>query len=431
MVYETPETTPDRVLGSVQPPTDWLDALHLISRRLLSRRPETLVADVLDLCRQALGAEAGLLLWQEPGGALTPGTIVGLPAGVPASSADRPPFDRPQTGPALVGLMRDRLAEPLRWLRRLHFSHVLIAPLPATGAPAHRGFALFCFRQTPPAGRLTFGQVLADQLAMAEQEARLEMAEAQLEAAVAQQKEAQELFLSAVSHEIKGPLTNMQGYTQLVIRYPDAPPVQRARNLETILTETRRLTRLINEMTEAARLENSSLEIVLQPVDLAALVREIADQAARSAAGQQRGVVVEGPTALPAGNWDRDRLGEAIGYLVEHALQESPPGHPVRISVAQVGEEAIVELVSGGTPADSEALRNAFVPFYRLAKPARIRGVGLGLPLARLIVERLGGRIEAEPIPGEGNRYRVELPLEVRGQGAGGGGADWVPPPGP
>jgi signal transduction histidine kinase len=109
---------------------------------------------------------------------------------------------------------------------------------------------------------------------------------------------------------------------------------------------------------------------------------------------------------------DGTRLEQVLHNLVSNALKYSPTGSSVELRVAQEGEEAVLSVVDQGIGISSEELRHLFAPFRRTSRAREVApGVGLGLSVARRIIEAHGGRIEVDSRPGAGSTFRVRLPL--------------------
>ena len=241
---------------------------------------------------------------------------------------------------------------------------------------------------------------------------------------------AREEFLSVASHELKTPLTTLKGSAQLLARQlnraePDREGV--GRSLVRLQTQIDRLEALIADLLDASRLQQSELALRLEPVDLAALARQVSDRfLPGSEEGPAHALLLDTPSPV-VGLWDADRLDQVLTNLVSNALKYSPQGGEVRVRVARAEEpggeseqaEVVVSDQGIGIPAAEQA--TLFAPFVRGSAARQIAGgTGLGLYISARIVERHGGTIAVESAPGRGSTFTVRLPLRPPGARAGG-----------
>ncbi|MFN8538536.1 MAG: GAF domain-containing protein [Thermomicrobiales bacterium] len=238
-----------------------------------------------------------------------------------------------------------------------------------------------------------------------------------------QLEHAKDEFLATASHELKTPLTTLNGYLELLERQidrprgPDLPKV--SRYVATARGELQRLRRLSEDLLEVARIEAGRLRLQLEPGDLTATVRDTVERFVRRPGLAQRGhqIVCQTTEALLARH-DPLRIGQVINNLLENALKYSPTGGEVRIAVGHVGSEALISVQDAGIGIPATERERLFSPFYRAtnASAGSPEGLGLGLYISRGIVEGHGGRIWAEPGPGVGTIFRVALPLDSNGE---------------
>jgi PAS domain S-box-containing protein len=238
-----------------------------------------------------------------------------------------------------------------------------------------------------------------------------------------QLEHAKDEFLATASHELKTPLTTLNGYLELLERQvsrsrgPDLPKM--ARYVATARGELQRLRRLSEDLLEVARIEAGRLRLQLEPGDLTATVRETVERFVRRPGLAQRGhqIVCQTTEALLARH-DPLRIGQVINNLLENALKYSPTGGEVRIAVGHSGDEALISVQDAGIGIPATERERLFTPFYRAtnASAGSPEGLGLGLYISRGIVEGHGGRIWAEPGPGVGTVFKVALPLEGNGE---------------
>jgi two-component system, OmpR family, sensor kinase len=228
--------------------------------------------------------------------------------------------------------------------------------------------------------------------------------------------QAQREFVANVSHELKTPLTSIQGFAQAIKDGTAADPTQRQRAAQIIYDESDRLRRLVEALLDLARLEAGQVEFARQPVALADILKRVADQQAVTAANT--GVSIERmfPKDLPGLIGDGDRLSQVFINLLANAVQHSPPGGKVQIDAHVQGGRVWVAVSDQGDGIRPEDQKRIFERFYQVdkARPGGVgRGTGLGLSISREIVSAHGGEIRVESQPGQGTRFTVDLPLSL------------------
>lgn len=227
-------------------------------------------------------------------------------------------------------------------------------------------------------------------------------------------------LVTYLAHDLKTPLTSVIGYLSLLDEVSDMPEAQRARYTDVALDKACRLERLVNEFFDITRYSLTHIELELAPVDLAGLLAQLADEfyPALSAHGNVARVTVAGtvrtvedpgePLVVTA---DAARLARVFGNLLRNAISYSDEGTPVEIGAA-AGEGSVVVTVSDtGATIPSHKLRAIFDRFFRLdeARGSATGGAGLGLAIAREIVELHGGSISAASENGR-TTFTVNLP---------------------
>jgi signal transduction histidine kinase len=218
-------------------------------------------------------------------------------------------------------------------------------------------------------------------------------------------------FLAMVAHEIREPLTSCIGYAELLLqRHDDVTEGERNEALRTISKTGRRLVDLLEDILEVSRLDAGSLPYVMRPIDLRDVVGAVLEEQRLSLDGVPLELDMPGPAMVQG---DPDRLHQVIANLVSNAVKFSGVGAPVRI--ATVIADGEVDLVVrdegiGVEPADIPLLFKRFVRVTQPGDQERIPGTGLGLYIARSIVEAHRGRIWADSQPGRGSSFHVVLP---------------------
>ena len=234
------------------------------------------------------------------------------------------------------------------------------------------------------------------------------------------EKEKEE-FLSLVTHELKTPLTPLKTVAQLIrSRLKRARDGSRAldfdaleRNVLTIERQVDRMDRLVTDLLEVSRIGRGRFELRPEPLDLAAIVREVVQRWSETAAEEGRHTFdLDSPESLPL-SADQQRIEQVVMNLVGNAVKYSPRGGPVRVRVSREDGSAIVSVQDEGIGiAPDEIGRLGKVPFERGKRAHGYAGVGIGLYLTRLVAEGHGGRIELRS-EGEdrGTTVRLVLPL--------------------
>ena len=231
-------------------------------------------------------------------------------------------------------------------------------------------------------------------------------------------------FLSIASHELRTPITAVSGFAQLALRtvrrrleHPgdggaDADLERLARQLSIIEDRSAKLGRLVRELLDVSRIQSGQLEFDLAPIDLTELAGSSVEQLVMTSPGRRYEVVSSGPVVVIG---DRDHLEQVLANLVDNAVKYSAPDGQVRIRVSSADGEARMVVEDEGIGIPPDQLARVFDLFVRSseAEARRTPGLGLGLYIARGIVERHGGRIWAESAPGSGTRVSVALPLEA------------------
>jgi signal transduction histidine kinase len=216
---------------------------------------------------------------------------------------------------------------------------------------------------------------------------------------------------SVIAHDLRQPVSAIALYAQLLAR--QAADGLRG-PIDGIATAARRLGRMIQDLLDLSRLDARKLSLSRGPVDPEALVRASVSAAAVGAPDRRFEVRVGG--AVPRVEADADRVAQVLDNLIGNAVKYGAPGTPIEVAVAAAGDGGVSIAVTNrgaGIPADE--LPGLFRRFHRAGEELRsgIGGIGLGLYIARALVETHGGRMEVESTPGRATTFRFTLPASA------------------
>jgi signal transduction histidine kinase len=220
-------------------------------------------------------------------------------------------------------------------------------------------------------------------------------------------------FLATVSHDLRSPLSAIQGWAQHLRRPRD--PQSTSRAVEAILRAAATQRRLIDDLLDASALAAGVLRVALGEQDLVPLVEDVV--AGSEAVAAERGIVLEArlPLAPLLARADAVRVRQVVSNLVDNALKATPEGGRVEVRLWREGEEAVLEVRDSGQGISAARLGHLFDRFYRVpgaeAAPGLGRHLGLGLTIVRALVELHGGSVSAASEgEGRGATFTVRLP---------------------
>ncbi|ABQ89035.1 sensor histidine kinase [Roseiflexus sp. RS-1] len=222
--------------------------------------------------------------------------------------------------------------------------------------------------------------------------------------------ERQQRFIASASHELRAPLTLIRASAEVALR--DLPPDESDQRalLHDVLAESDHMRRLVDDLLTLTRLDSGQLTLTKETVDLTALLASIQRQAARL--GEQRGVAVELADVGGLMQADAERLQQVVLIALDNALRHTPSGGRITLAATPADRMVQITVADTGSGIAPEHLPHIFDRFYR-ADPARGRengNAGLGLSIAKGLVEAMGGRIAVESTVGVGTTVVISLP---------------------
>ena len=211
-----------------------------------------------------------------------------------------------------------------------------------------------------------------------------------------------------IAHELRTPLSNIQGYLEairdgLIQPTPDT--------IDTIHGQALHLSRLVEDLRLLAQVEAGELTLELSPTSMEELLQSGVEAVRPRAEAKGVSLSIETEPPLPALDLDSTRIAQVVGNLLENAITHTPEGGSVTVSAHADGSGIEVAVADTGPGIAPEDLPRLFDRFYRV-DPSRSRstgGTGLGLTIARRIVEAHGGTIEADSVLGQGSRFAIRL----------------------
>lgn len=223
-------------------------------------------------------------------------------------------------------------------------------------------------------------------------------------------------FLSFAAHELRGPLTAVKGYTQLILitaRKDASFPPRSRRALHAIDQQTTRMADMVAELLDATRIQRGALELNVQLIELNLLVKHAVEQ--RRPSLEQHTIELEPGRETLIGMWDAARVEQIIRELLDNAVRYSPEGGVIHASMVRVGTMARVCVRDSGIGVPEHERERIFEAFYRgnIPQQRHLSGLGLGLYVGRTVAERLGGRLWLDSAAPDqsGSRFCLELPL--------------------
>lgn len=220
-------------------------------------------------------------------------------------------------------------------------------------------------------------------------------------------------FVLTASHELRSPLTSVQGFAELLMLERENLTPKQAETVEIILDNSRHLVRLLNDLLDLARSDAGRLTIKPVPIEVAPLVEDAVRtmRAQTEATGQTMSQEIE--PDLPWINAEPDRIRQVLVNLLTNAHEYSPHGASIRVTAARADDGVEIAVIDNGPGIPKEQLEQIFDRFTRgdAGLTQRVGGTGLGLAISKSLVDLHGGTITASSGPNGGSTFRIRLPI--------------------
>jgi signal transduction histidine kinase len=217
-------------------------------------------------------------------------------------------------------------------------------------------------------------------------------------------------MVADVAHELRTPLSNIQGYLEALRDGVVKPDKETIRSL---YEEASLLSRLIDDLQELSLAEAGELKLALRTEDMGELIRQAVAAVEAQKKAKRVSIILEVPQVLPLVNIDSKRIGEVLRNLLENAVAHTAKGDTITVAAKPRDNWVEVSVTDTGEGIPTEELPNIFERFYRVDK-SRARatgGSGLGLTIAKRLVEAHGGKIKVQSQPGKGSRFAFTVPV--------------------
>jgi signal transduction histidine kinase len=220
-------------------------------------------------------------------------------------------------------------------------------------------------------------------------------------------------FVLTASHELRSPLTSVQGFAELLMLDKDSLTPRQLETVEIILDNCRHLVRLLNDLLDLARSDAGRLSIRPQPTEVATLVEDVVRTMRAQTESASQTLTGQVEPGLPLINVEADRIRQILVNLLTNAHEYTPKGASIGVAAHAVGAEVEISVSDNGPGIPPDQLERIFERFTRgdAGLTQRVGGTGLGLAISKSLVELHGGSISAESTLGQGSIFHVRLPI--------------------
>jgi len=290
---------------------------------------------------------------------------------------------------------------------RLHQAYLI--GLPLGGSDTFKGALIFVRFGGPlyTDEHIRVGRIAADLLSLLFERVAWRNTTAELRE-LKRQMQLQEDFVSTISHELRTPLGFIKGYSTSLLREDTNWDAETQREFLIIIDEEAdRLSLLIENVLESARLQSKTLPLRFQPLRLDAVLRDVIMRI--RSRYKDLDVTLEAGSASPI-HGDGVRIAQVFENLFTNAIKYAP-GAPITVTLKLMDGHMLISVADRGPGIDADALPLIFERFYRVRSEKTVTGSGLGLYICRQIIQAHRGKIWAESSPGEGTTFFIELPI--------------------
>jgi signal transduction histidine kinase len=219
-------------------------------------------------------------------------------------------------------------------------------------------------------------------------------------------------FVLTASHELRSPLTSVQGFAELLMLERDSLTPKQVETVEIILDNCRHLVRLLNDLLDLARSDAGRLGLRLRPTELAPLIEDAVRLMRAQTESASQTLTERVDPDLPVIDAEADRVRQVLVNLITNAHEYSPEGASIEVAAHGYGGGVEVAVTDNGPGIPAAQLEHIFERFTRgdAGLTQRVGGTGLGLAISKSLVELHGGTIEVDSTPGEGSTFRFRLP---------------------
>jgi signal transduction histidine kinase len=219
-------------------------------------------------------------------------------------------------------------------------------------------------------------------------------------------------FVLTASHELRSPLTSVQGFAELLMLERDSLTPKQVETVEIILDNCRHLSRLLNDLLDLARSDAGRLAIAPQPTEVAPLIDDAVRTMRAQTEGAHQTLTQRVEQGLPLVDVEADRIRQILVNLLTNAHEYSPEGASIEARARALDAEVEIAVTDNGPGIPEDQLEHIFERFTRgdAGLTQRVGGTGLGLAISKSLVELHGGTIAVDSTLGQGSTFRFRLP---------------------
>jgi two-component system sensor histidine kinase BaeS len=232
-------------------------------------------------------------------------------------------------------------------------------------------------------------------------------------------------FVLTASHELRSPLTSVQGFAELLMMDRESLTPRQIETVEIILANCRHLVRLLNDLLDLARSDAGRLAIRPRPTDLTPLIEDVVRTMRAQTEGANQKLTERIEAGLPQVNVEADRIRQILVNLVTNAHEYSPENASIEVGARVAGASVVISVTDNGPGIPAHQVEHIFERFTRgdAGLTQRVGGTGLGLAISKSLVELHGGSIAVDSTVGQGSTFRIALPLSGTAGALASGGA--------